>query len=666
MIAARATTWTSRLMASMLAMAALPIVAGSGSEAFAADRHLLPAPSHGPAAVRELGDRLPEAARRNAMSPARLRELLIDDRTGWLDTSGRLYYVDPVADPAARRTRTAVAGRAAALYPLADTFALNSLPGADHTVFLDFDGAQVSHTAWNDGGLPDAWYSGWDVDGDPATFNDGERAAIQHIWARVSEDYAPFDVNVTTADPGVEAITRGSSSDPTFGTRVVLSSSTAAESAVCGSCGGIAYTGVFDWYTGSGHSYYQPAWVFPHEMMDDTKAMGEAASHESGHTLGLHHDGIIGGTAYYEGAAGWAPIMGIGYQQPVTHWSRGDYSGANNTENDLAVMMTNGLTTRPDEADGSADSGSPPLPTATALITDDADTDVFALPPCDGTLTVTAGNTSESPNLDIGLSVLTAAGTVITRADPAMNRVGRDEVTGLDATLVTDASPAFVAIEGVGSAAYSGYASIGRYRVDTTCVVDAPGIPTAAAVVVAADQTSAVLSWQPPQRSGTTPISGYEVQRSGAPVVTLPATAREFTFTGLPRGASITFTVTARNATGPGRSATVTVVTATVPGPARIGQARSGRAGDPVTATATWAPPASDGGRPIIGYRVLGLRYNAAGTVVTRVRSRLRPASHRSYRMPLPRTGVWRFKVRAISTVGAGRNSTRSNPVTAR
>ena len=41
----------------------------------------------------------------------------------------------------------------------------------------------------------------YDLDGDYTTFSDEEQTRIQRIWARVAEDYAPFDVDVTTEQP---------------------------------------------------------------------------------------------------------------------------------------------------------------------------------------------------------------------------------------------------------------------------------------------------------------------------------------------------------------------------------------------------------------------------------------------------------------------------------
>ncbi len=59
-------------------------------------------------------------------------------------------------------------------------------------------------------------------------------------WQRVAEDYAPFDVDVTTQDPGDDAIFRASSSDLLYGTRAVISPTNFTGSNI----GGIAYVGV--------------------------------------------------------------------------------------------------------------------------------------------------------------------------------------------------------------------------------------------------------------------------------------------------------------------------------------------------------------------------------------------------------------------------------------
>ena len=96
------------------------------------------------------------------------------------------------------------------------------------------------------------------------------------------------------------------------------------------SCGGVAYIGIFD----DTSDYYKPALVFYDALgAGNEKYVAEAISHEAGHNMGLAHDGTAS-TGYYpghgSGATGWAPIMGVGYYQPLVQWSKGEYAGANN------------------------------------------------------------------------------------------------------------------------------------------------------------------------------------------------------------------------------------------------------------------------------------------------------------------------------------------------
>ena len=76
--------------------------------------------------------------------------------------------------------------------------------------------------------------------------------------------------------------------------------------------------------------------------------VAQAASHEAGHTLGLHHDGTQ--TApYYAGTSAWGPIMGSSRNRAVSQFSQGEYAGANNTQDDFAVIQANGLPLRADD-----------------------------------------------------------------------------------------------------------------------------------------------------------------------------------------------------------------------------------------------------------------------------------------------------------------------------
>jgi hypothetical protein len=630
-------------------------------------------PFHGRVAVELLADRLPEAARRNGMAPERLREVLVEDSTAWLDDDARLFYQEPARTESAPASPTA---EAAAVAPLAQTFLLHSKPGSQRTIYLDFDGHSVSGTVWNgQHGLPAGTYPAWSLDDDRRTFTNAERAAVQSMWQRVAEDYAPFDVDVTTEDPGSAAITRADATDEVFGTRALITPSNTAASKLCnGTCGGIAYTSVFD-LSGS-HAAYQPAWIFPQTLGDDAKNIAEAVSHEVGHTLGLTHDGT-NGTSYYGGHATWAPIMGIGYGKPITQWSKGDYRGANNHQDDLDVIADNGLQVRPDEEVPGTPFWATQPPVGAAYITSDADRDVYLLGICSGPMTLVADPAAQSPNLDLKLSLLGVTGGAVTVGNPA-SRAGtpsRDVADGMDATVSETLAEDwyFAAVEGVGngspSKGYDGYASVGAYTLDVTgsCRSDTSNLPSAPQTVQAStDGSSATVEWSAPASTGGSLITNYVVTRDNAAPVTVTDQSHTFTFTGLQPGATDNVAVQAVNAAGEGAPAAVAVkVPATRPGGTRIRSASSGTTGGKVTAIARWAAPRSDGGAKVNGYQVYGYRLNDRGAVVQTVTSSVRTPSTRSWQ-PTLHGGRWQFAVRARNSVGWGKLSARSNTVTAR
>ncbi|NHA00308.1 hypothetical protein G5V59_09870 [Nocardioides sp. W3-2-3] len=163
-------------------------------------------------------------------------------------------------------------------------------------------------------------YPGWSLDGS-AAFSATERAVVIETWQRMAEDFAPFDVDVTTEEPAYGGLFRGSVDDPTYGTRVAFTSGSKVQDALCGGgCGGIAWIGTYDAIT-SGETR-SPAWVFPGSLGNRAKNLAEAGSHEAGHTLGLNHDGTSS-SGYYSGTSLWGPIMGAPYTSGVSQWSRG-------------------------------------------------------------------------------------------------------------------------------------------------------------------------------------------------------------------------------------------------------------------------------------------------------------------------------------------------------
>ncbi|MCE9518326.1 MAG: hypothetical protein K8R87_01970 [Verrucomicrobia bacterium] len=293
----------------------------------------LPKGARGAEIETALGAQFKDVAEWYGHSVTDFQKLVKRDKDLKVDKKGRLHYICPGPTIAAGTSSTwGNTGKTFAA-PFADsqTFLLHSKPGASKVIYLDFNGNTTSGTPWNDSFGLNLVTPTYDIDATPASFSTTELANIQVIWQSVAEDFAPFDVDVTTQDPGVEALRKTSPEDLYYGVRVCIGGSSFDWYGA--SAGGVAYINSFDWNTDS------PAFVFPSQLGGgNPKFVAEAAAHEAGHSLGLHHEGLTNGTTYYQGQGDWAPIMGDSYYREITQWSIGNYANANNTEDQLALI----------------------------------------------------------------------------------------------------------------------------------------------------------------------------------------------------------------------------------------------------------------------------------------------------------------------------------------
>lgn len=329
---------------------------------------------------------------------------------------------------------------------------LNSFPSASATILLDFDGEKINSPIWNNGNPFTAAASGL------------SNEKVTEIFNRVSEDYRPFNINITTdenvflAAPVNKRI------------RVIITQTSAWYPGV----GGVSYVGSFTWGDDT------PGFVFCDKLgPNNAKEVAECCSHESGHSLGLSHqskyDATCNLTAKYndgvgEGEIAWAPIMGNSYFRNMSGWNNGPTPyGCSNVQDNISIITSqNGFGFRADDFSDDINGKPAIIKTETinvqGLISTSGDKDGFTFSLIQNSnfhldanpFSVNANN--EGADLDIQLSLYDASKNLIRIYNP-----GNTMSASIDTLL--NAGAYFLVINGTGNNNASDYSSLGSYTI---------------------------------------------------------------------------------------------------------------------------------------------------------------------------------------------------------
>jgi hypothetical protein len=370
-----------------------------------------------------------------------------------------------------------------AMNPLTSIPRLNSNPGAPVTVYLDFDGHTESND-WpaqrTDGMTGPIVTPVFDVDNDFTTFSDEELRMIEEMWYRVSEDFMPFNVNVTTVDPG------------SFNDFEAVLVSIGGNGSWIGSPGGIAFLNSFN--GGAVNTSY----VFTDNTgrggIDHMKGSALAASHEVGHMLGLNHN------AEYD--ANGNPIMGAPYGSFRETWSNNPgNTSVTILQDDLAIITGSRnqvIRFRNDDHGNTIQTAtvldaSAPAVGDTGILEQNDDIDFFRFQTDTGNISFSVlglnlatvqgvAGLNPGTNADLVLRLYDAAGVEIAVDNPA---------SSLNASLAAtvNAGTYYVSVSGTGQ-----YGAIGQYTLSGT-VVPLPSIPTMLLPVGVLSQPVPTFEW---------------------------------------------------------------------------------------------------------------------------------------------------------------------------
>jgi hypothetical protein len=246
---------------------------------------------------------------------------------------------------------------------------------------------------------------------------------------------------------------------------------------------------------------------------NDSYGQGRIAAHEFGHLFHLSHDGGSPGGEYHNGLADfeWVPVMGniwygTGWNNALYQWSKGEYSGASNREDDFNIL-TNYIPFKSDDIGGSTPlvidaNGNVNASSNTGQIERNTDTDhfTFSVGASGGTANLTVDRTEHIGGgmLDVQAYIKNSAGTVVAQSNKSVNRSAAFNTSLSAGTYTVEITGG---AEGTPNNGFSKYSSLGYYAIqgsvsgsDGGTDVQAPSTPTGLATSNVTS-SSFLLNW---------------------------------------------------------------------------------------------------------------------------------------------------------------------------
>jgi len=372
----------------------------------------------------------------------------------------------------------------ATLFPFTKTFVLHSRPGATKVIYLDFNGHNIKGALWNtDMVAASIVVPAFDIDGKPSTFNYAEHAMIQKVWKEISDAFAAFDVDVTTQDPGVENIRKikGDAKTTSYGSRVCFGGKSSyvpnlieAGDDPDGILGVTMLNSFNNEVSSVAYANDCPVLIFSDSIYQkgSAKDVADTAVHELGHAFNLNHSTTDDGTTqveYYAGHNDWGSYMGDTMGKSVAQWTDGDYdANATNTEDNLVEIAKSISLKTPDDHGNtillatvltttkvkSTERSTLPVylytSSATGLIHNRADKDLFKITVGEGEFYVEAIAADPQANLNIGLRLLDSAGDEVLD-DYDYSYSSEDGMNGYIYNVSLPAGDYYIEVDGVGA-----------------------------------------------------------------------------------------------------------------------------------------------------------------------------------------------------------------------